>query len=132
MAVVLWSSPGAWALLADSTTASASYSTATLAAPTASGASAGTCVALVGDRIVVNWTATASTWAAGYEIARSTASGGPYSVIGTVSGRSTTSYNDGPLSFSTTYHYVVRAAKGAWRSIDSAQVSRTTRTALCA
>lgn len=121
----------AWALWSDSDTASANYSTGSLASPTAPTTAAGACVLLVGDQIIVSWTATASTWADGYEVARSTTSGGPYSVVGTVAGQAITSFTDGPLAFSTTYHYVVRATKHSWRSADTAQVSRTTKPATC-
>ena len=115
----------------DSATASASYSTGSLAPPTNPATAAGICVVVVGDRIVVSWTATTSTWADGYLVARSTISGGPYTVVGTLSGQGTTTFNDGPLAFSTTYHYVVRATKGAWVSADTTQVSRTTKSSLC-
>ena len=119
------------ATFADSDNASASYSSATLAPPTSPSAAAGTCVAVLGDAIRVNWTTTASTWADGYEIARSLVSGGPYVVVGTVSGRGTTTFTNSGLAYSTTFHYVVRATKGAWRSVDTAQVSRTTKNFLC-
>lgn len=115
----------------DAEAASASYSTATLAPAANPSATAGTCVLAVGDATTLTWTATPSTWADGYEIARSLLSGGPYTVIATVSGRTTVSYTDSGLLFSTTYHYVVRATKGAWRSVDTAQSSRTTRSAVC-
>ena len=121
----------AWATFTASATATATYTSATLAAPTNPATAAGTCSTVTGDQITVTWTATASTWADGYEIRRSVVSGGPYTVVGTVSGRTTTSFTNGSLLFSTTYYYVVRSTKGAWRSADAAQVSRTTRTALC-
>lgn len=116
----------------DTERASATYSTATLAPPTSPVATAGTCALVVGDATILAWTATPSVWADGYQIARSLVSGGPYTDIATVAGRTTVSYTDSGLLFSTTYHYVVRATKGAWRSVNTAQVSRTTRSALCA
>ncbi|MGH9149468.1 MAG: fibronectin type III domain-containing protein [Acidimicrobiales bacterium] len=121
------------ALAAFDTTALAptSVATATLAAPTSPGTSFGACTLLVSDTIVVSWTATSSTWAGGYEVYRSTTSGGPYTLRATVPGQSSTSFSDGGLAFSTTYYYVVRATKNAWRSPYTAQVSRTTRTSLC-
>lgn len=114
----------------DGAAASGSISSATLAAPTSPATAPGVCVPLTADRIVVSWTASSSAWATGYEIARSATVGGSYSVVGTVSAP-TVSYADGPLGFSTTYHYVVRATKGAWRSAATLEVTRTTRTALC-
>lgn len=121
----------AWATWGDTDTAAASYSSAVLAAPTGPSTSAGTCVLVIGDAINVTWTPTASTWADGYQIARSLVSGGPYTVVATVTGQGTSTYLDSALLFSTTYHYVVRATKGQWRSVDSAQVSRTTKNVLC-
>lgn len=115
----------------DDADATASYSTAALQPPTNPATAAGLCVPVVGDAIVVSWTVTPSGWADGYEVARSTTSGGPYSVVGTAAGQTTMSFTDSLLSFSMTYHYVVRATKGNWRSAYTAQVSRTTRSGLC-
>jgi len=120
----------AWGAWSDSSSASAQYSSALLAPPTNPAAVLGICTVLTSDQIVLSWTATASTWADGYEIARSTTSGGPYSVIGTV-GQPTVVFTDGPLPFSTSYYYVVRATKNSWRSPYTTEVTRSTRTALC-
>ncbi len=114
----------------DSTSAAATYTAGALQPATAPAATAGTCSTVTGDRTVLTWTATTSTWASGYEIARSTTAGGPYTVIATVSGVGTTTYNDGPLAFSTTYYYAIRATKHQWRSAD-ATVSRKTKSSLC-
>ncbi|MGQ0831874.1 MAG: hypothetical protein ACT4OV_09370 [Microthrixaceae bacterium] len=118
------------AAFTDGTTASASYSAGALAAPTSPSATAGTCSTITGDRTVLSWTASTSSWASGYEIARSTTSGGPYTVIATVSGVSTTTYTDAPPAFSTTYYYAIRSTKHAWRSAN-ATTSRTTKSSLC-
>jgi len=40
-------------------------------------------------------------------------------------------FTDGPLAFSTTYFYVVRATKQGWRSPYTAEVARTTKSPLC-
>lgn len=129
-AVLVLVQAAASALWVDGGSASMAYSAAALAAPTSPATAPGVCVVLSHDRIVVSWSASTSTWATGYEVARSTTSGGPYSVVGTV-GAAQLSFSDGPLTFSTTYHYVVRATKNTWRSPDSAQVVRTTRSAAC-
>ena len=113
----------------DSATAAGSVTTDVLLPVTALTAGAGTCTAFSGDRIVLSWTASASTWRDGYEVGRATTAGGPYTVIANVSA-ATTTYTDGLLSFSTTYHYVVRTKRNAWRSVD-VTASRTTRNALC-
>lgn len=125
------SAPIAWAQLADSASGSHTLSTGNLQPAANPGTAAGRCVVVVGDAIVVSWTRTTSTWADGYEVLRSTTSGGPHSVVGTVAGQATESYTDSLLAFSTTYYYVVRATKGAWRSAATSEVSRTTRTSLC-
>lgn len=123
--------PLAWAQMADSASDAHTLSTGSLEQPTNPSTAGGACVPAVGDAIVVSWTRTASTWADGYEVLRSTTSGGPYSVVGAVTGQATESFTHSPLAFSTTYHYVVRATKGAWRSAITAEVSRTTRSILC-
>lgn len=121
----------AFALWADGSSAPADYSSGSLAAPTNPSVVLGTCDLLTGDALVLSWTATASTWADGYEVARSTTVGGPYTVVGTVSGQATTIFINATLAFSTTYSYVVRATKNSWRSANTAEVSRTTRSSLC-
>ncbi len=130
-AVVLVAPATAAAGWIDLTTATAAYSAALLAPPTSPGAGAGQCTVLVGDRTVVSWTATTSVRADGYKVYRSSTSGGPYALVGTVAGRATTSFVDGPLPFSTTYHYVVRATKVLWTSLPTGQVSRTTKLVAC-
>ncbi len=67
----------------------------------------------------------------GYEILRSATADGPYLPVGVAAGQATESYTDAPLTFSTTYYYVIRAVRGNWRSVNTAEVSRTTRSALC-
>lgn len=119
------------ATMAFEASASHTIETATLASPTSPAAVAGTCIAGVSDSIVVTWTKTASTWAEGYEILRSTTSGGPYAAVAKVTGHGTESYEDGLLAFSTTYYYVITATKHLWRSPPTVEVSKTTRSTLC-
>lgn len=122
----------AFGAFADNSSDGHTLSTAQLAPPTNPGTAAGTCIVAVSDSIVVTWTASTSTWADGYEILRSISAGGPYSVVGSAAGAATTSYTDSPLAFSTTYYYVVRSMKGAWRSSVTTELSRLTRSTLCA
>jgi hypothetical protein len=131
--VLLIALPGQGFALFSSTTApvAMSVSTATLAAPTGLNAIRGICVPAVNSQANLSWTATASTFADGYEIARSTTSGGPYSTVGNVNGLGTVTHIDTGLAFSTTYYYVVRAKKYVWRSVNSAQSSVTTPNSLC-
>lgn len=108
-----------------------SISSNQLAPPTNPSTSAGLCTPAVTDRIVVHWTATSSAWADGYEILRSRTAGGPYTLVGTVSGAASNSYTDANVTWSTTYRYVVRAVKHTWTSATTTEVQRTTRTLLC-
>ena len=70
----------------------------------------------------VSWTASAG--ATGYNILRSTTSGGPYTQVGT---STTTSFADTGLTCNTTYYYVVQATNApTCASGNSAQASATT------
>lgn len=65
-------------------------------------------VATPGDSaVLLTWQARSG--ATGYEIMRSTTKGGPYNLIGSVSGGANTSYNDLNLDNGTTYYYVITA-----------------------
>lgn len=120
------------AAFVDGESASATLSTDTLQPPTNPAASHGPCTLGLVASITVTWTATASMWADGYEVLGSLVAGGPYTLVGTAGGASTTSHTVTGLGFATTYHYVVVATKGAWRSAPTAEVSRTTLSSLCA
>jgi hypothetical protein len=106
-------------------------STATLQPPTGTAAARGDCFPLLTIEVEVTWTATASTFADGYQVFRSATSGGPYTLVGTVAGRTTTSFTDTDVTFLTTYHYVVQATRDLWRSGNSTQASFTTPTPAC-
>jgi hypothetical protein len=115
--------PVAWtlAVITDSETVASTFSTETLDPPTGLSASV---VLLV--RVNLSWTATVDTRATGYQVLRSTTSGGPYSQIATVTPRTTTTYQDIPI-VPGTYYYVLRTYFGAsWTSVNSNQVSGTT------
>lgn len=94
-----------------------------LVAPTGVSATFNCGLANIGNHVAVEWTA--APGAGGYQVARSTTDGGPYTVIADV-GASTTSYQDTDVSLSTTYHYVVRTTASGWTSENSDQVSVTT------
>jgi hypothetical protein len=70
------------------------------------------------------WTATTTPFAAGYAVYRSTASGGPYSFVANVSGRTTTTYDDTPPD--GTFYYVVRATYSGSSSVNSGQAGPVT------
>jgi len=102
----------------SSTTSSVAQTVATtsLAAPTGLSAS---CVAL-SSNVSLTWTATSSAAATGYRILRGTINGGPYSQIGTVTGRTTTTFTD-TIAVLQTQYYVVEAARNNWTSPNSNQ-----------
>lgn len=124
--------PLAWAQMTDLVSSGTqSLATGSLVAPTGPGTALGTCSVLGGgDTIIVSWTKTTSAWADGYEVLRSLTSGGPYTPVGTVAGQATQSFTNSALALSTTFYYVVKATKGNWRSAQTSEVARTTRSVL--
>ncbi len=122
--IVGLSAGAASALFTDpGSVAANTFSTATLAPPTGLTATA-SCQGLLTARIVLSWTA--ATLADGYDVYRSTTSGGPYSLIAHVSGGSTTTYTNNNLSTGTTYYYVLQSTRNSWTSANSAQAQATT------
>jgi hypothetical protein len=79
----------------------------------------------------VSWTATPSAFADGYEVLRSGTDGGPYASVGTVAGRTTTTFEDTTATSVTTYYFVVQASKHQWRSGKSTQASATVPLSVC-
>jgi hypothetical protein len=70
-----------------------------------------------GQRITLSWTG--SAYACGYAVKRSATPGGPYTAIGTVTGR--TSYVDEGLAAGTAYYYVVAAIHDGTEGENSAE-----------
>ena len=81
-----------------------------------------TAVAVSSSQIDLTWTPSAG--AAGYNIKRSTVSGGPYTLI--AANVTTPTFSDVGLSEATTYYYVVSAVNSAGESADSAQAEAAT------
>jgi hypothetical protein len=98
-----------------------SFASDTLAPPTGVGAAGGA-------QITLTWTATVDTYAAGYHVYRATSSGGTYSLVATVTPRSTVTYVDNPGN--GTFWYRIRAYFQNWESVDSSTVSATSGTTL--
>lgn len=102
---------------ADSNQASATPSAPSVpAAPTNLTATAGK------RKATLSWTASAG--ASSYRVKRSTTSGGPYTVVGTVTG---TTFTNSSLTSGTTYYYVVSAVNAVGESANSNQASVTPR-----
>jgi hypothetical protein len=100
-------------------------STATLQPPTGLSATAG--CQLLAPKMTLSWTATTSLFADGYDVYRSTTSGGPYTLITHVSGRTTVTYTDtSGLSTNTTYYYILKSTASSWTSANSGQASAKT------
>jgi hypothetical protein len=73
------------------------------------------------SQINLSWTGVSG--ATGYNVYRSTTSGGPYTLVGSTAG---TTFSNTGLSCNTTYHYVVRATNSCGESGNSNQASATT------
>jgi len=108
---------GVLALFSDSASVPGNaFTTDTLNPPTAL-LSSGT------TTTILNWTATSDTYAAGYRVLRSGTSGGPYTQVGEVTPRTTTTFNESPAV--GTYYYVLRSYYQNWESVNSSEVSAT-------
>jgi hypothetical protein len=123
--------PSAWGMFRGGVSAALTVNAETLQPPSGVTTEAGTCVGGAGDAVVVDWTPSATQAVTGYEILRATTSAGPFASVATVNGRTTQTYTDTPLSFATTYYYVLRSIKAGWRSVETPPVARTTRSSTC-
>jgi chitodextrinase len=72
-----------------------------------------------GGALRLTWTVSTSTDITQQRIYRGTASGGPYSLVTTITGNTTSSYTNTGLTNGTTYYYVVRAYDGTTESGNS-------------
>ncbi len=70
--------------------------------------------------MTLDWAATSSPWADGYEVAWGTSPGGSYPTTATTPSLTYTT----PALGTGTYYFVVRAYKGNWRSANSNEVSK--------
>jgi MSHA biogenesis protein MshQ len=91
------------------------FSTDTMAAP------ASLTATVTNNSVVLNWTATATAYATGTQLLRSTTSGSGYSQIAQVTPRTTTTYTDTPGA--GTYYYVVRSYFQNWQSATGNEAS---------
>ena len=110
-----FSSIGMLVRAVNATTSSPAPATAVAASPASS------------TQVNVSWIG--SNGATGYNVQGGATSGGPYTAV--ASGLASTSYSDTGLTPATTYYYVVSATNAGGESVNSAQVSATTRAAAC-
>lgn len=80
---------------------------------------------LSGSRAGVTWTATSSTFAAGYYVYRTQTSGCCYTLVSTETPRTDTSFNDPGVSKDQTYYYIVTAYVQNWTSPSTPEVAIT-------
>lgn len=114
---VAWPVQPALALVTDNETVASTFSTETLDPPTGLAASAALLL-----RVNLSWTATVDLRATGYQVYRGTASGGPYTLITTITSRATTTYQD-TVPLPGQYYYVLKTYFGSWTSVNSNQAS---------
>jgi predicted ribosomally synthesized peptide with SipW-like signal peptide len=106
---------GTLARLTDQDASTVSFSTDTLAPPTNLTASP------VGLTASLMWTPSVDTYAAGYQIWRSTTSGSGYSLVGTATPGTASSATD--AAGVGLFYYVLRSYFQNWRSVNSSQTS---------
>jgi serine/threonine-protein kinase len=82
----------------------------------------GRCAGFLRAEVALQWDPTVSAFADGYEIYRSTVSGGPYRRVAFVPGHGTTAYVDDDLSMGADYYYVVKSTTGRRDGPPSEQV----------
>jgi hypothetical protein len=124
--LLLVASP-AIATLGDSATAASAFTTTSLAAPTGVAATGG-CVGLGTPKVTLTWTATATTFATGYDIYRAVGAGAP-TLLTSVSPRTVVSYTDTAVLVLTSYTYTVRTKYQNW--IKASSSASATTPAVC-
>lgn len=82
----------------------------------------GRCGGFLQAEVTLAWEPTVSTFADGYEVYRSTVSGGPYERVAFVPGHGTTAYVDEDVGLGGTYYYVVKSTTGRRDGPPSEQV----------
>jgi hypothetical protein len=118
--------PVTLARFTDAGTSTGSLASGTIQPPTTLAASGGATITLT-------WGATPTTAAAGYHLYRATSSGGTYTLVQTITPRTTVTIADSPGSAGT-FWYRLRAYVQNWESVDSNTVSAfagTTAYAAC-
>ena len=126
MVVVLAAAAPAVATMGDSATSASTVTTSSLAAPTGVTATAG-CNGLL-PKVTLAWTATATTYATGYDVYRAVGAG-PASLLTTITPRTTVGYVDSAVVVLTSYTYTVVTRFQSWTKASS--TASATTPALC-
>lgn len=105
------------ARLTNADSSGKALSTDTLDPPTSLAATGGTSASLT-------WVATPDTYASGYELRRATVTGGPYTVVATITPRTTVATTDAPGA-NGTYYYALRSTFQNWLSVNSNEAVAT-------
>lgn len=87
------------------------------------------CSVTISHSVSLTWTASTTAGVTGYNVWRSTTSGGPYTQLNTTT-VAATSYTDTSVSAGQIYYYVVTAVDGSNQSADSSQAQATVPTDL--
>lgn len=111
------------AAYSDSATSASAFTTTQLAAPTGVSA-AGGCAGTLAPKVTLTWTATATTFATGYDVYRAIG-GGASNYLTTVTPRTTVTYVDTAVSLLTSYTYTLKTRYQSWTKA-SATASATT------
>ena len=123
VAGVLAAASPALATYLDSATATATFTTTSLAAPTGVGAVGG-CAGTLAPKVTLTWTATTSTFATGYDIYRAVGAGGSV-YLTTVTPRTTVTYVDTAVSLVTSYTYTLKTKYQSWTKASSTASATT-------
>jgi len=100
--------------------------TSTLAAPGKVTATQVACRIGKNPEIEVSWSATSSSYATSYTVERATASGGPYTSVGSVAvGKTTYLDSGGTMAYSTTYYYRVSTVYRSWTTASTSGAVKT-------
>ena len=122
---LLGSATPALASFGQGAVATAAFTADVLLPP--SGLTATAACGVLGVQADLTWQASPSTWLDGYEVAASTVSGGPYTVVPIEAGQDPLATSRAvALEPNTVYYLVARATKGGWTA-SSAEASLRTR-----
>ncbi len=111
--------PGSGAVFSAVAAGTAAFATDTLNPPTSL-----TGTAPLGLSANLSWTATVDLYAAGYRVYRRPTSGSTFTLVATVTPRTTTTASNTPL-LAGSYTFVVRSFAGSWMSVASNSVTLT-------